>query len=142
MLLSFKVRVSANERESSKLSFKKTARYWPQQKIYLMSRGSASTDSSNSFPTLLWEPLRQKYLAFLTGCLSEARCGSTGLLSLTRLGFLGSRLGTASRRGGSGVDAGSGPLWPPAAEGCVHLGKKPTCVRPPGEIMALIEWRE
>src|SRR5947209_6536063 len=62
MLLSFKVRVSANERESSKLSLKKTARYWPQQKIYLMSLGSASTDSSNSFPTLLWEPPRQKYL--------------------------------------------------------------------------------
>src|SRR5438270_10233858 len=45
---------------------------------------------------------------------------------LTRVGFLGSRLGTASRRGGSGVDAEGGPLWPPAAEVCVHLGKKPT----------------
>src|SRR2546421_1822046 len=51
---------------------------------------------------------------------------------LTRVGFLGSRLGTASRRGGSGVDAGGGPLWPPAAEGCGHLGKKPTCIRGAG----------
>jgi hypothetical protein len=81
MLLSFKVRISANERESSKLSLKKTARYWPQQKIYLMSRRNASTDSSNSFPALLWELPSQKYLAFLAGCLSEARCGSTSLLS-------------------------------------------------------------
>src|SRR2546421_9556358 len=52
--------------------------------------------------------------------------GAGDLPCLTRVGFLGSRLGTASRRGGSGVDAGGGPLWPPAAEGCVHLGKKPT----------------
>jgi uncharacterized membrane protein/1-acyl-sn-glycerol-3-phosphate acyltransferase len=38
----------------------------------------------------------------------------------------GKPLGTASRRGGRGRDAGGGPLWPPAAEGSAHLEKKPT----------------
>ena len=63
------------------LELEKTARYWPQQKIYLIGSRSASTDSSNCFPVWPWEPPRQKYLAFLAGCLSEARCGSIGLLS-------------------------------------------------------------
>jgi fatty acid amide hydrolase len=45
----------------------------------------------------------------------QAAIIAAGGSPLTREGFLGSRLGTASRRGG--------PLWPPAAEGCVHLGK-------------------
>ena len=71
MLLSFKVRISANERESSSLPLEKTARYWPLQKIYLIGSRSASTDSSNSF--LIWprEPPRQKYLALLAVALAR-----------------------------------------------------------------------
>src|SRR6266852_748216 len=81
MLLSFKVRISANERESSLLSLEKNSCYWPLQKIYLIGSRSASTELCNSFPTWPWESPRQKYLAFLAGCLSETRCGSIGLLS-------------------------------------------------------------
>jgi len=76
MLLSFKGRISANEQYSSLLELEKTARYLPQQKIYLTRSRSTSTESSNSFPALPSSPSRQKYLAVLADCLSEARCGS------------------------------------------------------------------